>query len=121
MNKVLVKYRIHANNAIGTKYGSNLRELILNYDRTLRSIGIKENLDILEVLREKYNFNDNSSLQAINYLETRYRFYKRPTIYKYFKMKSFPEYEYTTNKKGRLWDLLAVTRITDLAFKIVKN
>ncbi|MBS5941120.1 glycosyltransferase family 2 protein [Ligilactobacillus salivarius] len=121
MNKVLVKYRIHANNAIGTKYGSNLRELILNYDRTLRSIGIKENLDILEVLREKYNFNDNSSLQAINYLETRYRFYKRPTIYKYFKMKSFPEYEYTTNKKGRLWDLLAVTGITDLAFKIVKN
>lgn len=36
-------------------------------------------------------------------------------------MKSFPEYKYTTNKKGRLWDLLAVTGITDLAFRIVKN
>ena len=95
--------------------------MILNYDRTLRSIGIKENLDILEVLKKKYKFNDGSSLRAIDYLETRYKFYKRPTIDRYFKMKSFPEYKYTTNKKGRLWDLLAVTGITDLAFRIVKN
>ena len=37
------------------------------------------------------------------------------------KMKNFDEYNHTTNKKGRLWDLLAVTGITDLAFRIVKN
>ena len=121
MNEILIKYRIHENNTIGTNDGNSLKKSILNYDRKDRSEEAQKLLVTLNKLRMIYNFKDKDSICAIKYIESRYNFYKHPSFVKYVKMKNFDEYSHTTNKKGRLWDLLAVTGITDLAFRIVKN
>lgn len=121
MNEVLIKYRIHGNNAIGTNAGNGLKKSVLSYDRKGRSEEAKKLLTTLNKLRMSYNFKDKDSVRAIKYIESRYNFYKHPSFVKYVKMRNFAEYNHTTNKKGRLWDLLAVTGVTDLAFRIVKN
>ena len=118
MNEILIKYRIHENNTIGTNAGNSLKKSILSYDRKNRSEEAKKLLVTLNNLRMTYNFKDKYS---IKYIESRHNFYEHPSFVKYVKMKKFDEYNHTTNKKGRLWDLLAVTGITDLAFRIVKN
>ena len=104
MNEILIKYRIHENNTIGTNAGNSLKKSILSYDRKNRSEEAKKLLVTLNNLRMTYNFKDKYSIRAIKYIEYRNNFYEQPS-----------------NKKGRLWDLLAVTGITDLAFRIVKN
>lgn len=121
MNEILIKYRIHENNTIGTNAGNSLKKSILSYDRKNRSEEAKKLLVTLNNLRMTYNFKDKNSIRAIKYIESRHNFYEHPSFIKYVKMKKFDEYNHTTNKKGRLWDLLAVTGITDLAFRIVKN
>ena len=121
MNEILIKYRIHENNTIGTNAGNSLKKSILSYDRKNRSEEAKKLLVTLNNLRMTYNFKDKYSIRAIKYIESRHNFYEHPSFVKYIKMKNFDEYSHTTNKKGRLWDLSAVTGITDLAFRIVKN
>ena len=121
MNEMLIKYRIHENNTIGTNDGNSLKKSILNYDRKDRSEEAQKLLVTLNKLRITYNFKDRDSIRAIKYIESRHNFYEHPSFIKYVKMKNFDEYNHTTNRKGRLWDLLAVTGITDLAFRIVKN
>lgn len=121
MNKTLVNYRVHENNAIGTTAKNNLKKYILNYNRKGRSEEARKQLITLNNLGITYNFKDKDAVHAIKYVEARSNFYRQPSFAKYIKMKNFEEYKYNTNKKGRLWDLLAVTGITDLAFRIVKN
>lgn len=121
MNKTLVNYRVHENNAIGTTAKNNLKKYILNYNRKGRSEEARKLLITLNNLGITYNFKDKDVVRAIKYVEARSNFYRQPSFAKYIKMKNFEEYKYNTNKKGRLWDLLAITGITDLALRIVKD
>ena len=105
MNEILIKYRIHENNTIGTNAGNSLKKSILSYDRKNRSEEAKKLLVTLNNLRMTYNFKDKYSIRAIKYIESRHNFYEHPSFVKYIKMKNFDEYSHTTNKNCSLWDL----------------
>ena len=111
-------------NVISNQIGRSATSICANIAESKYAHGRNDFIAKLEISLKETNETSKwlEMLWKSEYIdETRYKFYKRPTIDRYFKMKSFPEYKYTTNKKGRLWDLLAVTGITDLAFRIVKN
>lgn len=63
MNEILIKYRIHENNTIGTNAGNSLKKSILSYDRKNRSEEAKKLLVTLNNLRMTYNFKDKYSIQ----------------------------------------------------------
>lgn len=123
-NKVLVKYRRHNNNVIGSNIGLIKGITLRTKTNRIGSCEAKENaantiLRYYEIQGKEIAHNNDELNKVLKWISVYKDFFKSPNLPKLAQLYHYSEYYEITKLRIRLWNIIVALKLDDFIIKIV--
>lgn len=115
LDKELVRYRIHSQNAIGSN--TDLKKGIMTKDKDFRIEDFNNRKNALFILNNKYNCYDTREI--IKLYDNMISFYDSPSVLKLFKLYRCDGYMELSKRKVKFWEIILALHLEWLVKMIV--